>query len=125
MLIGLVKKPKRAKPAENGSIKRNESIRNPFQENFSQMVQVETEEHSQKFISGDKNTAQNLSLRPQISSITNKKESALNMFLHEANEHGKEHIIDMGNQILYIGIIGRSSGLIRRHFDQFRGAEES
>lgn len=129
MLIGLVNKPFQPKLNKSGQMKtnvQNEEMMNPFHENMGRIVQVETEEHSQKFVSIDKMAVHNLSLKQQTSSITNNKTSALNMFLQETNDNGKEHIIDLGNQVLYIGIIGKGGNSVKiRHAHEFWGSEES
>lgn len=51
------------------------------------------------------------------------KEKQLNRFLSNAKlANQMSHIIDMEDQVLYIGIIGRANF---RHFDQFWGIEEN
>ena len=77
----------------------------------------ETTENSKKDISVQKRESlkelNNQKLVTQVSNIANKN-SALTMFLQESRFfQNTGHIIDMGSQVLYIGIIGKEKNDIK------------
>ena len=110
MLIGLVNK------APQSLRKKGESARVEVQETHSteesslkqppKMVLMDTQENSNRNIGKQNIKTENVNLKNQFSNISNKK-SALNMFLQEQKFlMNTGHVIDMGSQVLYIGIIG-------------------
>lgn len=132
MLVGLInKKNIQQKPSEKSESSNLNKNLPPSKTRFSHL-ELKTKEVSplgspRSITANDSLKDINSIKRTRTANFMLDKEKQLNKFLTYAKlENQASHIIDMGDQILYIGIIGKFGFCFNfRYFDQFWGLEKN